>query len=109
MSWERAILTDSGGFQVFSLQGFRKVDDDGVTFRSHLDGSEQRFTPEKVMQIEEELGADIVMVLDECAAPFDREYIAQAMRRTHLWAEKCLRAHTPHRPGPVRHRAGGHL
>ena len=94
MGWERAILTDSGGFQVFSLQGLRKVDDGGVTFRSHIDGSEQRFTPELVVHIQEQLGADIAMVLDECANPLEREYNLAAMRRTHLWAERCRRAHS---------------
>lgn len=93
MGWERAILTDSGGFQVFSLEGLRKVDDDGVTFRSHVDGSEHRFTPEKVVEIQELLGSDIAMVLDECAEPRDYDYARQALRRTHLWAERCLRAH----------------
>lgn len=94
MAWPGAILTDSGGFQVFSLKGLRKVDDDGVTFRSHIDGSEHRFTPERVVQIQEQLGSDIAMVLDECAEPFDRAYNTEALRRTHLWAERCLRAHT---------------
>ncbi len=94
MAWPGAILTDSGGFQVFSLKGLRKVDDDGVTFRSHIDGSEHRFTPERVVQIQEQLGSDIAMVLDECAEPFDRAYNVEALRRTHLWAERCLRAHT---------------
>ncbi len=94
MGWERAILTDSGGFQVFSLQKMRKVDDDGVTFRSHIDGSEHRFTPEKVIAIQEQLGADIAMVLDECADPLDYAYNVAALRRTHLWAERCLQAHT---------------
>jgi len=94
MGWDRAILTDSGGFQVFSLRELRSIDDDGVTFRSHLDGSEHRFTPELVMEIQEQLGADIAMVLDECAEPFDRGYNLEAMRRTHLWAERCLAAHT---------------
>lgn len=94
MGWERAILTDSGGFQVFSLQTLRQLDDQGVTFRSHIDGSEHRFTPERVVEIQELLGSDIAMVLDECAEPFDRAYNVEAMRRTHLWAERCLRAHT---------------
>ena len=94
MGWERAILTDSGGFQVFSLQALRVVDDDGVTFRSHLDGSEHRFTPERVVEIQEQLGSDIAMVLDECANPRDYAYNVAALRRTHLWAERCLRAHT---------------
>jgi queuine tRNA-ribosyltransferase len=94
MAWPGPILTDSGGFQVFSLEGLRKVDDDGVTFRSHIDGSEHRFTPEKVVEIQETLGSDVAMVLDECARPDDREYVVQAMRRTHLWAERCLAAHS---------------
>jgi queuine tRNA-ribosyltransferase len=94
MGWERAILTDSGGFQVFSLQEMRRVDDDGVTFRSHLDGAEHRFTPERVIEIQEQLGSDIAMVLDECATPDDYGYNAEAIRRTHHWAERCLRAHS---------------
>lgn len=94
MRWNRAILTDSGGFQVFSLKALRKLDDDGVTFRSHIDGSEHRFTPEKVVEIQELLGSDIAMVLDECAEPHDYAYNVEATRRTHLWAERCLKAHT---------------
>ena len=93
MAWNGPILTDSGGFQVFSLQGLRRVDDDGVTFRSHLDGSEHRFTPEKAIRIQELLGADIIVCLDECAPPLDRAYNEAALRRTHLWAERCWRAH----------------
>ena len=93
MRWDRPILTDSGGFQVFSLQGLRHVDDDGVVFRSHIDGSEHHFTPEHVMAVQEQLGSDIAMVLDECATPDDYEYNVAALRRTHLWAERCLRAH----------------
>ncbi|MGE5618026.1 MAG: tRNA guanosine(34) transglycosylase Tgt [Sphingomonadaceae bacterium] len=94
MGWDRAILTDSGGFQVFSLAHLRKITEDGVCFRSHLDGSEHFFSPESVMRIEEELGADIVMAFDECAPyPSEREYVVQAMERTHRWAERCLEAH----------------
>ncbi len=92
IGWDGPLLTDSGGFQIFSLQELRKVDDDGATFKSHLDGSTHRFTPEKVISIEENLGADIIMVLDECAPPTDREYNLKALRRTHLWAERCQRA-----------------
>jgi queuine tRNA-ribosyltransferase len=92
MAWDRPLLTDSGGFQVFSLAERRKVDDDGVTFQSHLDGATHRFTPESVIACEEDLGADIIMVLDECAEPHDRAYNEQALRRTHSWAERCLRA-----------------
>ena len=94
MGWDRAILTDSGGFQVFSLQELRRVDDGGVTFRSHLDGSEHRFTPEMVVEVQEQLGSDIAMVLDECAPPSDYAYNVEALRRTHLWAERCLAAHS---------------
>ena len=94
MGWNRAILTDSGGFQVFSLKGLRVVDDDGVTFRSHIDGSEHRFTPERVVEIQEQLGSDIAMVLDECAEPDDYAYNVSALRRTHYWAERCLQAQT---------------
>ncbi|CAG0981752.1 Queuine tRNA-ribosyltransferase [Anaerolineae bacterium] len=94
MGWDGPMLTDSGGFQVFSLQDLRKVDDDGVTFRSHLDGSIHRFTPEKVIAIEENLGADIMMVLDECPPPTQREVNEKALRRTHLWAERCKQAQT---------------
>ena len=94
MGWDRAILTDSGGFQVFSLAHLRKIDDEGVRFRSHIDGSEHFFSPESVIKIEEELGADIAMAFDECAPyPCTEEYAAQAMERTHRWAERCLAAH----------------
>ena len=89
MRWSKPILTDSGGFQVFSLAARREVDADGINFRSHLDGSAHRFTPAKVMQIQENLGADIIMVLDECAEPHDRAYNEQALVRTHAWAQRC--------------------
>ncbi|MDZ4158504.1 MAG: tRNA guanosine(34) transglycosylase Tgt [Anaerolineaceae bacterium] len=92
MNWKSPILTDSGGFQVFSLAQMRQVDDDGVTFRSHIDGSTHRFTPEKAIEIQEMLGADIIMAFDECAPPYEREYNQQAMERTHRWAERCLAA-----------------
>ncbi len=92
MGWPGPILTDSGGFQVFSLADRRSVDEDGVTFRSHVDGSEHRFTPEKVMEIQEQLGADIIMAFDECPEPYDRAYNEAALARTHAWAERCLRA-----------------
>jgi len=94
MHWERAILTDSGGFQVFSLNGLRKIDEDGVTFRSHLDGSTHRFTPEISIAVQEQLGADIIMAFDECADPTDFEYNVRSMQRTHRWAERCLAAKT---------------
>jgi queuine tRNA-ribosyltransferase len=92
MNWSKPILTDSGGFQVFSLTGIRKIDEDGVTFKSHIDGSIHRFTPEKSMAVQENLGADIIMAFDECALPHDHEYSQQAMIRTHAWAERCLQA-----------------
>lgn len=92
MRWDSPILTDSGGFQLFSLAEQRRVDEQGVTFRSHLDGSSHRITPEKAIAIQENLGADIIMALDECPEPYDREYNRLAMQRTHLWAERCLAA-----------------
>jgi queuine tRNA-ribosyltransferase len=90
MGWSGPILTDSGGFQVFSLADRRTVDAEGVTFKSHIDGSEHRFTPESTIQIQERLGADIIMVLDECSAPYEREYSEGALERTHQWAERSL-------------------
>jgi queuine tRNA-ribosyltransferase len=96
MSWDRPILTDSGGFQVFSLSDNRKVDEDGVVFKSHIDGSMHRFTPERSVAIQENLGADIIMAFDECAEPYNRQYIKDAMRRTHHWAERCLKAQKRH-------------
>jgi len=92
MQWPHPMLTDSGGFQVFSLAQTRKIDDDGVTFKSHIDGSTHRFTPEKSIAIQENLGADIIMAFDECADPNDHEYIRTAMERTHRWAERSLKA-----------------
>jgi len=92
MRWEKPILTDSGGFQVFSLGDLRDIDADGVTFRSHLDGSTHRFTPEKAIQIQEQLGADIIMAFDECSDPENYQYSLEAMKRTHCWAERCIKA-----------------
>lgn len=94
MRWPNPMLTDSGGFQVFSLAEMRKIDEDGVTFKSHIDGSMHRFTPEKSIEIQQKLGADIIMAFDECAPPYDREYNERAMQRTHAWAERCLAAKT---------------
>ncbi len=94
MQWHKPMLTDSGGFQVFSLAKMRKIDDDGVTFRSHIDGSTRRLTPESSIQIQQNLGADIIMAFDECADPNNRPYIEQAMERTHRWARRCLEAKT---------------
>jgi queuine tRNA-ribosyltransferase len=92
--WSNPMLTDSGGFQVFSLTKIRKIDEEGVTFKSHIDGSMHRLTPEKSIEVQEKLGADIIMAFDECAPPYDRAYNEQAMERTHAWAERCLRAKT---------------
>ena len=92
MAWNGPILTDSGGYQVFSLAGLRRVSDEGVIFRSHIDGSEHTFTPELAVQYQESLGADIIMVLDECTATDDVNRAEQALRRTHHWAERCLKA-----------------
>ena len=94
MSWPRPILTDSGGFQVFSLQELRRITEDGVRFQSHLDGSSHLFTPESVMDIEHSLGADIIMAFDECTPyPATEEYARDSMERTQRWAERCLRRH----------------
>jgi queuine tRNA-ribosyltransferase len=94
MQWPRPMLTDSGGFQVFSLAQMRKIDDNGVTFKSHIDGSTHRFTPEKSIAIQENLGADIIMAFDECSDPNDHAYSKIAMERTHRWAERSLDAKT---------------
>jgi queuine tRNA-ribosyltransferase len=94
MGWDGAILTDSGGFQIFSLARLRRVNDDGVVFRSHIDGSQHLLTPELVIEFQEALGADIIMVLDECRSHNDGfEKVQRAMRRTHKWAERCQGAH----------------
>ena len=94
MHWSGPILTDSGGFQVFSLAKNRRIDQDGVTFRSHIDGSKQRLDPEKSISIQENLGADIIMAFDECSDPYNKEYVREAMLRTHSWAERCQQAKT---------------
>src|SRR5437016_10064626 len=91
MGWDGAILTDSGGFQVFSLDHLVRVTDDGATFRSHLDGSEQRFTPESVMAMQRELGSDIAMAFDQPVAwPATPAAARAAMEQTHRWAVRCL-------------------
>ena len=92
MQWPNPLLTDSGGYQVFSLAETRRIDDEGVTFKSHIDGSTHRFTPEKSIQIQENLGADIIMAFDECSDPNDPAYSRIAMERTHRWAERSLAA-----------------
>ena len=94
MNWDRPILTDSGGFQVFSLGDLRTICEDGVEFKSHLDGSKHFFSPEKVMEIEEALGADIIMAFDECVEyPSTYEYTKQSMERTTRWAIRCKNSH----------------
>src|SRR5437868_15284157 len=99
MHWDGPILTDSGGFQVFSLGHLRKLSEDGAAFRSHLDGSPHTLTPESVMQIEAELGADIILSLDICAAyPCTQQEAKEAMERTHRWAERALIAKERFRP-----------
>lgn len=94
MNWPGPLLSDSGGFQVFSLANNRTIDDDGVTFKSHVDGSTHYFTPERAIAIQEKLGADIIMAFDECAEPYDQAYNQRAVARTHAWAERCLEAKT---------------
>ena len=94
MRWDRPILTDCGGFQVFSLSDLRTISEEGVEFKSHLDGSKHFFSPEKVMQIEEDLGADIIMSFDECCPyPSTYEYTKNSMERTTRWAKRCKAAH----------------
>lgn len=93
ISWPNAMLTDSGGFQVFSLAERRVITDEGVTFRSHLDGSKHLFTPERVIGIQEAIGADIIMAFDECPpAKSERSYFEQSLRRTTAWLDRCVGA-----------------
>jgi queuine tRNA-ribosyltransferase len=101
MGWTGAILTDSGGFQVFSLEHLVKVSDEGATFQSHLDGSEQHFTPESVMAIQGQLGSDIAMAFDQPVSwPATTATAREAMERTHRWAARCLAVEAP--PGQLR-------
>ena len=94
MNWDRPILTDCGGFQVFSLSDLRTITEEGVEFKSHLDGSKHMFTPEKVMEIENSLGADIIMSFDECCPyPSTHEYAKKSMERTTRWAKRCIKSH----------------
>ena len=94
MNWDRPILTDCGGFQVFSLSDLRTISEEGVEFKSHLDGSKHFLSPEKVMEIEESLGADIIMAFDECVEyPASYEYTKNSMERTTRWAKRCKEAH----------------
>ncbi|MBU2523903.1 tRNA guanosine(34) transglycosylase Tgt [Patescibacteria group bacterium] len=91
MNYQKPLLTDSGGFQVFSLGKMNKINDEGVTFRSHLDGKLINLTPEKAITVQTKLGADIIMAFDECApADCDYQYAVKAMKRTHAWLKKCV-------------------
>lgn len=98
MNWDRAILTDSGGFQVFSLSEMRKIEEEGVHFRSHLNGDKLFISPEKAMEIQNALGPDIMMAFDECAPyPAEHSYVKHSLERTTRWAERCLNSHVrPH-------------
>lgn len=94
MNWDRPILTDSGGFQVFSLGKLRKIAEEGVEFRSHIDGSKQFISPEKAVEIQNSLGSDIMMAFDECVPyPADYDYTLKSMERTTRWAKRCKKAH----------------
>jgi len=94
MNWDRAILTDSGGFQVFSLANMRKIREEGVEFRSHLNGDKLFLSPELAVEIQNALGSDIMMAFDECPPyPADYDYVKQSVERTSRWAERCLKAH----------------
>ncbi|MFN5760481.1 MAG: tRNA guanosine(34) transglycosylase Tgt [Sphingobacteriales bacterium] len=92
MGWDRPILTDSGGYQVFSLASSRKITEDGVVFQSHIDGSKHLFTPESVMDIQRSIGADIIMAFDECPPyPSEYAYVKKSMELTHRWLERCMK------------------
>ncbi|MBX2827259.1 MAG: tRNA guanosine(34) transglycosylase Tgt [Flavobacteriaceae bacterium] len=91
MNWDRNILTDSGGYQVYSLSANRKIKEEGVKFKSHIDGSYHVFTPENVMEIQRKIGADIIMAFDECTPyPCDYQYAQRSMHMTHRWLDRCL-------------------
>ncbi len=91
MNWDRNILTDSGGYQVYSLSGTRKIKEEGVKFKSHIDGSYHTFTPENVMEIQRTIGADIIMAFDECTPyPCDYNYAKRSMHMTHRWLDRCI-------------------
>lgn len=92
MNWDKPILTDSGGYQVYSLSGMRKIKEEGVKFASHIDGSKHLFTPEKAIDIQREIGADIIMAFDECTPyPCDYKYAERSMRLTHRWLDRCIK------------------
>jgi queuine tRNA-ribosyltransferase len=94
MNWEKPILTDSGGYQVYSLSANRKIKEEGVKFKSHIDGSYHVFTPENAISIQRKIGADIIMAFDECTPyPCDYEYAKDSMHRTHRWLDRCVRQH----------------
>jgi queuine tRNA-ribosyltransferase len=94
MNWDRPILTDSGGFQVFSLSNLRNITEEGVSFRSHLNGEKLFLSPEKAMEIQNALGADIIMAFDECPPfPAEREYVKASTERTYRWLKRCIEAH----------------
>jgi queuine tRNA-ribosyltransferase len=91
MGWDRPILTDSGGYQVFSLANNRKIKPEGVIFQSHIDGSKHLFSPEKVMDIQRSIGGDIIMAFDECPPfPSEYDYVKKSMDLTHVWLDKCV-------------------
>ena len=92
IGWDKPILTDSGGYQVYSLKGMRKITEEGVKFQSHIDGSRHLFTPESVMDVQREIGADIVMAFDECTPyPCEYNYAKRSMHMTHRWLERCIK------------------
>ena len=92
MSWDRNVLTDSGGYQVYSLSDNRKIEEDGVKFKSHIDGSYHFFSPEKAIQIQKSIGADIIMAFDECTPyPCDKNYARKSMNLTHRWLQRCIK------------------
>ena len=104
MGWERPMLTDSGGYQVYSLAESRKISEDGVTFKSHIDGTKYHFTPEYVMDIQRTIGADIIMAFDECTPfPCDYEYAKESMGLTHRWLERC-KSHFANSTNKYKHR-----
>lgn len=104
MNWDRNILTDSGGYQVYSLSERRKITEEGVKFKSHIDGSMHMFTPENVMEVQRDIGADIIMAFDECTPyPCDYNYAKNSMHRTHRWLDRCI-AHLDKTPLTYEHR-----